>query len=229
VAAAVAVDVANNPNTAATQATVVYDATAPTVDIQGEPVNVNDLDPFTVTFEFSENVTGFVVGDITVANATVGNFVAVDGNTYTADITPDGNGNITIDVAAAVAVDVANNSNTAATQATVVYDATAPTVDIQGEPANVNDLDPFTVTFEFSENVTGFVVGDITVANATVGNFVIVDGNTYTADITPDGNGNITIDVAAAVAVDVANNSNTAATQATSNLRRYCSDGRHPR
>jgi hypothetical protein len=162
VAAAVAVDVANNSNTAATQAIVVYDATAPTVDIQGEPANVNDLDPFTVTFEFSENVTGFVVGDITVANATVGNFVAVDGNTYTADITPDGNLAILLSTSQLLLqLMLLTTPNTAATQATVVYDATAPTVDIQGEPVNVNDLDPFTVTFEFSENVTGFVVGDI--------------------------------------------------------------------
>jgi type IV secretory pathway VirB9-like protein len=215
VAAGVAQDAAANNNTAATQASVVFDNTAPTVDIQGEPVNVNSTAVFNVTFEFSEAVTGFVLGDITVGNGSAGTFVAVDGNTYTANITPDGLGTITIDVAAGVALDIALNGNTAATQASVVFDNTAPSVDIQGEPVNVNSTAAFNVTFEFSEDVTGFAVGDITVGNGSAGTFVAVDGNTYTANITPDGLGDITIDVAAGVAQDAAANNNTAATQAS--------------
>ena len=40
------------------------------------------------TFQFSETVTGFVVGDITVVNGTKGTFTAVDGDTYTLVVTP---------------------------------------------------------------------------------------------------------------------------------------------
>ncbi|HIC97171.1 MAG TPA: hypothetical protein EYP11_02070 [Aquificaceae bacterium] len=137
----------------------------------------------------------------------------VDGNTYTADITPSGAGNITIDVAAAAAQDGAGNDNTAATQVVTLFDNVPPTVAIQNAPAIVNSTTPYNVTFEFSEDVSGFAIGDITVGNGTASNFVAVDGNTYTADITPTGAGDITIDVAAGVAQDGANNDNTAAAQ----------------
>jgi hypothetical protein len=215
VPADIAQDLAGNNNTAAPQATVTFDNTPPTVDIQNEPTNINTTNPFTVTFEFSEDVTGFEVNDIAVGNGSANNFTQVDGNTYTADITPNGNGNITIDVPADIAQDLAGNNNTAAPQATVTFDNTPPTVDIQNEPTNINTTNPFTVTFEFSEDVTGFEITDVTVGNGSASNFTQVDGNTYTADITPNGNGNITIDVPADIAQDLAGNNNTAAPQAT--------------
>ena len=209
IASAVAQDAAGNDNTAATQASTTFDGTAPGVDIQGEPGATNGA--FPVTFEFTEDVTGFDGTDVSLTNATLSNFTAVDGNTYTATITPDGNGNIAIDVPAAVAQDAATNDNTAATQATVVYDVTAPTVSINDAPATTNGA--FPITFEFSEDVTGFAAGDVGLTNATLSNFTAVDGNTYTATVTPDGNGNISIDVPAVSAQDAAGNPNTAASQ----------------
>ena len=214
IAANVAQDGASNGNTVATQALTLYDAVGPTVDIQGEPLIVNDNTPYTVTVEFSEDIIGFDLTDITVANGVASNFQATDGNTYTADITPDGNGNITIDISGGVAQDGATNDNTVASQAITLYDAVAPTVDIQGVPSIVNDNTPYAVTFEFSEDVTGFDLSDIMVANGVASNFQTIDGNTYKADITPDGIGNITIDIAAGVAQDVAANDNTVAGQA---------------
>jgi hypothetical protein len=95
------------------------DTTKPSVSINGAPAAHDGASPFNVTFEFSEDVTGFVIGDITVGNGTASNFIAIDGNTYTADITPGGEFNTTIDVASAVATDGAGNTNTAATQVLV--------------------------------------------------------------------------------------------------------------
>lgn len=63
-------------------------------------------------------MTGFVVGDINVGNGSASNFVAVDGNTYTADITPNGKLSVTLDVAASVASD-GSNGNTSATQVSI--------------------------------------------------------------------------------------------------------------
>jgi outer membrane protein OmpA-like peptidoglycan-associated protein len=208
--AAVASDAAGNANTAATQASGNYDVGAPSVSIQGVPANTNAA--FSATFQFSEAVTGFVVGDITTSNASASAFTAVDADTYTATITPAGEGAFTLDVAAGLATDAAGNDNTAATQAGGDYDATAPTLTIQNVPANTNAA--FTATFEFSETVTGFVAGDITTGNATVSDFTAVDGDTYTATITPDSDGAFTLDVGAGVAADAAGNDNTAATQA---------------
>ncbi|MGK7890191.1 MAG: beta strand repeat-containing protein, partial [Leptolyngbyaceae cyanobacterium] len=213
VAAGVAQDAAGNANTVASQATTTYDATAPTVAIQNAPLIGNQA-PFTVTFEFNEDVTGFEQGDITVGNGSVGPVTTVDAHTYTAEITPDGNGDITINVAAGVAQDAAGNSNTVAPQATTTYDGVAPTVDILNAPATGNQSS-FTATFEFSEDVTGFEQSDITVGNGSVGPITTVDAHTYTAEITPDGNGDITINVFTNVAQDAAGNGNTAATPVT--------------
>ena len=192
------------------------DSTPPTLDIQNAPNAVSDNTPFTVTFEFSEIVTGFELSDIVVGNGTASSFDAVDGNTYTTLITPDGAGPITIDVAAATAQDVAGNDNIQATQTSTSYDTDAPTLDIQNAPASVSDNTPFTVTFEFSEEVTGFELVDIAVGNGSASGFTSVDGNTYTTQITPDGIGDITINVAAGVAEDTAGNLNSAATPVSS-------------
>lgn len=99
------------------------DLTAPTVEILNAPASITTQDSFTVTFEFSEDVNNFVLGDISVGNGSASNFNAVDGNTYTADITPDTGGDVSIDVNAAVATDDAGNDNTAATQVVVTCGA----------------------------------------------------------------------------------------------------------
>lgn len=95
------------------------DTVAPSIAINGAPSSHDNSTPFNVTFEFSEDVTGFVIGDITLSNASASNFIAVDGNTYTADITPSGSSNIAIDVASSSAIDAGSNPNTAATQVVV--------------------------------------------------------------------------------------------------------------
>ena len=200
-------------NTGSDSAAADKEADVPSVAILNAPAIVNPSSVFTATFEFSETVTGFTAGDITVTNATVGNFAAVDGNTYTADIAANGGGDIAIDVAANVAQDAAGNNNTAATQVIVPLDAIPPGVDIQGEPAASN-LTPFFVTIQFTEAVSGFAITDIVVSNAATSDFTAVDADTYTVTITPDGSGDISIDVPAGAAIDVAGNNNTAAAQA---------------
>ncbi|MBT8435911.1 MAG: hypothetical protein KJP11_00940, partial [Gammaproteobacteria bacterium] len=85
------------------------------------------------------------------------------------------------------------------------------TVTILNAPAAT--VGPFSVTFEFNRDVTGFATGDIIVGNGSASNFAIVDANTYTALITPDGNGDITIDIPANVAQDAASSGNLSASQ----------------
>src|SRR6476661_7202844 len=196
VPAATATDIAGNNNTAATRLTRTYDATAPTVALTSAPATTVNA-PFSVTATFSENVTGFDNTDITVANATVDNFVTLDAKTYSFDVTPTADGNVTVDVLAAQATDTAGNNNTAATGLTRSADFTAPTVILTSAPATRVNA-PFSVTATFSEDVTGFDNTDITVANATVDNFVTLDAKTYSFDVTPTADGNVTVDVLAA-------------------------------
>ncbi|WP_221409572.1 Ig-like domain-containing protein [Marinoscillum furvescens] len=213
VAENVATDNAGNDNTAATTVTTILDEDAPTVDIQDEPAYVNNTAAYTVTFSFNEDVTGFALSDINVGNGTAANLTTVNDSTYTAEITPDGAGDITINVAGGVAQDAAGNGNTAATTATTIYDNTSPAPVINNAPDSVNTTDPFTVVIDFGEVVSGFVAGEVTIGNGSVTDFVNNGDGTYNVTITPSGAGDITIDVAAGVAQDAAGNTNTAATQ----------------
>ena len=65
----------------------------------------------------------------------------------------------------------------------IVLDANDPTIILSTPSANVGGV--YTVTAQFSETVTGFTIGDIVVVNGTKSNFVALDSDTYTFDITP--------------------------------------------
>ncbi|WP_343165236.1 MULTISPECIES: beta strand repeat-containing protein [Hyphobacterium] len=209
VAGATATDAAGNASSAATQYSVVSDATAPTLAITGPVGPVSGA--FTATFTFSEDVTGFTLGDVSVGNGSASNFQTTSASVYTATITPAGDGAVSVDVAAAAASDAAGNDNAAATQFSVTADATAPTLAITGPAGPVSGA--FTATFTFSEDVTGFTLGDISVGNGAASNLQTISASVYTATITPAGDGSVTVDVAGAAASDAAGNDNAAATQ----------------
>jgi hypothetical protein len=212
VAADVAQDSASNNNSAATQYSVTYDVTQPTVNISGSAVPVNA--PFTATFTLSEAVSGFALADITVTNGHASNF-ASNGSVYTVTITPSANGVVSVNVAADVAQDSAGNNNSAATQYTINYDHTVPTLVISSDASNATNSS-FTATFTLSEAITGFALTDISVANGHASNFT-GSGSLYTATITPTADGIVSVDVAANVAQDSAGNNNSAASQYTIN------------
>ena len=84
---------------------------------------------FGVTAQFSETVTGFTAGDVTVANGTVSNFVAVDGDTYTFDVTATADGR-SRSTCRRPGRRCGHNPNTASNQLSWIYDATGPTVNV---------------------------------------------------------------------------------------------------
>ena len=214
IAAGAATGTSGNPTSAA-QFTITSDTTAPTATISTTASNPTNLSPIPFTVTFNEDVTGCDIGDIVVTNGTASNFVAVDAQHYTFDVTPTADGDVTVSVAAAVATDVAGNDNIAATPLTVTSDTTAPGATITTtatSPTNLTAI-PFTVTF--TEDVTGFDISDVVVTNGTASNFATVDGHTYTFEVTPTADGDVTVSVAAAVATDLAGNANTAATPLT--------------
>jgi hypothetical protein len=197
--------------TGGTATGVLIDAIAPTVSIISTASSLTNVSPIPVTITFSESVTGFEVGDITVTNGTAGNFNG-SGTTYTADITPTQQGDVKVNVAGSVAQDAVGNNNTAASQRSFTFDNMAPSLSIGSTAADPVKTSPIPITITFSESVTGFEVGDITVTNGTAGNFS-GSGYIYTADITPTQEGAVKVDVAGSVAQDAAGNNNTAATQ----------------
>ncbi|WP_419226889.1 Ig-like domain-containing protein [Alteromonas sp. OM2203] len=211
VLAGVALDAIGNGNLGASQFQANYDVTTPTVSITSDIIGASTNSAFVATFTFSEDVTGFAVGDIGVANATLSNFAATNASVYTATVTPLSDGAVTLDIASDIAQDTATNNNAAATQFTTTYDATSPTVAISSTISGGVTNSAFVATFTFSEDVTGFVTSDITANNATIGTLSAISGSVYTATITPVSDGAVSINIPANVAQDAAGNVNTAA------------------
>ena len=99
------------------------DTTDPTVAITTNTDAHDGTTPFTATFTFSEDVTGFAVGDINVGGGSASNFGETSARVYTATIRPTmgTTAAITIDVGVGGAQDTADNDNEAATQVSVPY------------------------------------------------------------------------------------------------------------
>ncbi len=195
------------------------DTTPPTISFTGVPSVTNGSTAFTITGTFSETITGFTVSDISVTNGAASD-LAVTGLNFTAKITPDGNGDVGVSIAANVVQDAAGNGNTATAGQTASLDNAAPTLAIT-LPSGTS-TGPVTATFTFSEAVSGFVLGDISVSGGSASNLLATGngGTSFTATITPNAGtqGDVTVSVVAGAYTDQIGNQNTAASSATLNV-----------
>ena len=153
------------------------DNTAPTVSITNVPATSGG--PFTATITFSEAVNGFMVGDIMAANANLSDFIeattegattgeATPGMVYTVLVTPTADGDVTLNIAANVAMDEAGNGNTASPQATSTYTAPHVTaIERQAPTTSPTNADRLTWRVTFSEVVTNVDAEDFTVSGTT--------------------------------------------------------------
>ncbi|TRU04378.1 MAG: calcium-binding protein [Microcystis aeruginosa Ma_MB_F_20061100_S19] len=120
-----------------------------------------------------------------VSGGTLSDFTQVDGNSYTAIFTADDAVETTgsVSVAAASYTDVAGNTGGAGTD-TVTIDTKNPTVGINfaSQPLTSQNFST-TVTFQFSEAVSGFAASDVTLTNGVLSNFT-GSGSSYTATFT---------------------------------------------
>src|SRR5687767_13431763 len=222
--AGVAIDAGTNPNFASTSTdnTVTYDA-APTVTInqaagQADPTSASPI-LFTVTF--SEAVTGFATGDVTLSGTAGATTAIVSGSGAIYTVTVSGmtnSGTVIASINAGVAIDAGSNPNLASTSTdnTVTYD-TPPTVTInqaagQADPTSASPV-LFTVTF--SEAVTGFATGDVTLSGTAGATTAIVSGSGATYTVTVSGmtnSGTVIASINAGVAIDAGSNPNLAST-----------------
>ncbi|TAH15273.1 MAG: DUF4347 domain-containing protein [Oscillatoriales cyanobacterium] len=200
---------------------IVVDGVAPTVTLaSSSTTTVNGL--FAVTATFSEDVTVFDTSNITVGNANISNFLKVNNKTYTFNVTPTADGNVTVDIPAAEATDTAGNNNTAATQLTRTADFTAPTATInqassQQDPTT-NNLINYTV--QFSESVTGFDATKVALSGTAGATTAEVTGSGKFYNVAVSGMtkaGTVIASINANAVTDVAGNPNTAASTSTDN------------
>lgn len=211
------------PNAQTTGPTVTLDRTAPTVTVNqavGQPDPTNVL-PISFTAVFSETVYNFTAGDVTLvapAGATasligVGPTYGVDVNGLTTD------GTVTASISASVATDAAGNGNLAGTSTDnqVTYDTVAPTVTIDQAGAQIDptNASPINFTVIFSEPVTGFATGDVTLSGTAGATSAVVTGSGTNYNVAVSGmagSGTVTVGIAAGVATDLAGSDNFAST-----------------
>ena len=164
------------------------------------------------------NGTDYATGptSFSIANGSSSTTVPID---VTDDTLVEGTETVTATISSPSTGSIGTNNATA----NIDDNDGAVTVLIDNAPSSLATPNAFSVTFNFSESVTGFTQGDITVTNGSAGN-LSGSGAVYTADITPDHSGNINIDVAANVAFNSVNNGNNAAATVTVNCGVGCNE-----
>ena len=135
------------------------DVDSPTVGISSTETSPTNASPIPITITFSESVYNFEIGDIDVANGTPANLLTSDNTVYTVDITPTADDEVTVDIAAEVSWDLAGNYNTAATQFSITYDSTDPTLTTVSITSDGNEgwakvSDTITLTIVADENIS---------------------------------------------------------------------------
>lgn len=193
-------DLAGNYNGAAFQSYPVnYDITPPnlafTVNTPDDMAMLAGSVIFEISCEVGLNVT--LSGDVNP----VQNFPCATSSLNATAYFTVGNGNKTIILTQA---DAAGNTTTI--QRTYVSDTTAPTLTISPNGMNVAD-NPVTLTFTFSEPVTGFELNDIFVDQGTVSN-LSGSGAVYTAQYIPAYYGAVYVGVNLGAVTDLVGNPN---------------------
>jgi predicted ribosomally synthesized peptide with SipW-like signal peptide len=148
-----------------------------------------DVNPIPMNGTFSEAVSGFTSGDITVVNGTINNFGTLDNIAYTFDVIPNhpgGEDSITVDIAAVVAKDLAGNDNTAAAPFSIYYDGSTPSVEsIAVRDLMIDEADvasDFDVTVTFSEKMnTSFTPAISFAANVVASGTLTFDSGVWSA------------------------------------------------
>ena len=212
VPANVAQDGNNTGNTAASQYSITYTQPVTAAPVVTAPAN--SATPIaTTTPTYSGTAPAGSTVTVYVDGTSIGTTTATGGNFSLAQPTALAQGSHTVYATAQTSGSAVSANSTTNT---FTVDTVRPTVAISSTTAangGSTSTSPIAYTITFSENVTGFVAGDLTVTNGAISGFSAVSGTTYTFNVTPAANGAVTVDVPANVAQDGAGNSNTAATQ----------------
>lgn len=202
VAAEAFTDVDGDANAASNKVQARYDATPPSVTISA--LSGPDAGVFTATITLSEPSDDFDADDLTLRNATA--VLTGSGREYLATLTPNGDGEVSLSVAAGRFTDAAGNGNTASNSATTTYDATPPEITIAALTGPTAGT--YTAVITLSEPSSNFALADLTLVNATA--TLTGTGTSFVATLTPIADGAVSLSVAAARFTDAAGNQNIA-------------------
>lgn len=161
------------------------------------------------TLDFSDVVTGFELADLDITNGVASNLTG-SGDSYAFDVTPSADGQVIVSLPVDKVEAGASNGNEA-TDYSLDFDGTAPTVALSSAASGTIQTSVFDIDVAFSEEVTGFETSDLQIVNAEVLSVANTNNTLYTVSLRALAEGQITVDLAADVANDLAGNANTAA------------------
>ena len=166
-----------------------------------------------VTIRFSEAISGLTAGDFSLVNGTLTGVSAEAGQVITAQLTPSGEGAVTLGLPSGVVQDAAGNGNSAAPNVSTQADLTPPTASFAALPAPVTGA--FEAVLDVSEPVSGLEVSDFDLTNLTLSG--ITGGpQSYRLALTPQAEGAVSITLRAGSVQDAAGHLNLASAQASS-------------
>jgi hypothetical protein len=205
VAAGTFTDTAGNDNTASNEVSATFDTLAPTIAITG--LSGPTSGSYSATITLSEPSATFELADLALTNASA--TLSGSGTSYTAILTPTGQGEVKLSVAAGTFTDAAGNGNTASNEVSATFDTLAPTIAITGLSGPISGS--YSATITLSEPSATFELADLALTNASA--TLSGAGTSYTAILTPTGQGEVKLSVAAGTFTDAAGNDNTASNE----------------
>ena len=210
-------DLAGNANDTAQTIELKYDTQSPTVELMSSTSTQVSEAPIPISVVFSEPVEQFTLSDLNPINAVATNLIAVDldsglAQTYTVDLVPSTQGEISVSLSSDKAFDSAGNGNQQSTTLQRTYSSDRPTVSLTSSSPETTDTSPIPVEILFSTSVTGFDDSDLSVSNGTVDQFSGSDDR-YNCLVVPKNQGLVTVDILADAAFDSGNSGNIAAAQ----------------
>ncbi len=170
--------------------TVLVDTGVPDVSVTtsaGSLVN----GAFSVTITYNEQVNNVAQSDVSIGNGAGSNFTpVVAGQSWTLDITPTADGQVTVKIPVATANDDAGNGNNESNTLALTFDGTAPTVtSITRVDANPTQLAEVDFSVVFSEEVNNVDATDFeiattgTITGESITNILPVSPSTYTVTV----------------------------------------------
>lgn len=185
---------------------------APTVTL-GSLSGPDGSGNYTVTASLSENSTDFTADDLSLSSATA--TLSGSGSSYTIVLTQTAVGPVTVSVPKGAFTDSEGLENgVASNEVEFAGDTTAPTVSIAAFAGALNG--PQTAVITLSEPSTNFVVGDLTLTNATA--TLTGSGTSYTAVLTAIADGSVALSVGAGTFTDAVGNDNTVSNEVTATV-----------
>lgn len=208
-AAAATTDRAGNPNQQSNLFSILYDPQPISVTITAESANPTNASPLSYLVDFTAEPTSFDSGDINVTNGSVLNLTSLSATQYRFTVSPSvADDLVAVQVPAGVVNDSIGNANLSSNAVSIDYDSVAPAPLVSLSASSPNNLDTTTLTYTFTEDVSGLDISDFSTNKGSLSNFQSISALVYSIDLLQTTDGVATVTLASGTANDVAGNGN---------------------